>query len=124
MPPLNLDENSATYQIRAYLPGTIQVNDRTLHTSIIITPTLLIEDWAPQTVEELSSDSFKPFLELAPTILLIGTGSQHVFLPAELYGELINQGIGVEVMSTSAASRTYNALSSEDRNVAAALVIR
>ncbi len=122
--PLTLDDNQAQFQIRAYTPGAITVNDKILTRSIILTPTRLIEDWAPQTAAELTEASLAIFGELRPDVLLIGTGETHLFLPIEIYGPLINLGIGVEVMSTSAASRTYNALSSENRAVAAALIIR
>jgi uncharacterized protein len=37
---------------------------------------------------------------------------------------LIESGIGVEVMDTSAVCRTYNILMAEGRQVAAALLIR
>lgn len=124
MPSLTLDDNSAQYQIRAYQPGSITVNDKTLSRSIIITPTMLIEDWAPQTIQELTAESLARIEEIRPDILLVGTGSSIVFLPAEIYGDLVNLGIGVEFMDTSAACRTYNALSAENRNVAAALIIR
>lgn len=124
MPPLQLDENHAAYQIHAFQPGMIRVNEKTLRKSIIITPQQLIEDWPPQTIQELSFQSLAPIIPLHPDILLIGTGTTLVLLPIELYGELINQGIGVEIMDTSAACRTYNALSADNRNVAAALIIK
>lgn len=124
MPTLDLDENRSTYQIRAFKPGTIQVNDRIFTQSIIIAPEQLIENWPPQTVNGLSKIDLDPIISLKPDILLIGTGASHVFLPAELYGHLINVGIGVEVMNTSAACRTFNALSAENRNVVAALLIK
>jgi uncharacterized protein len=123
MATFNLDNNEALYQIRAYQPGSIRINDQTLHASVIVTPNQLIENWAPQTVQALSAQSWGAVLNLHPDILLIGTGDTQVFLPAEIYGELINQGIGVEVMDTRAACRTYNALTAENRNVVAALIV-
>jgi uncharacterized protein len=123
MPSLTLDDNNALYQIRAYKPGAITINDTTINNSVIITPTRLVENWPPQTVEALTSESLAFIAEVRPDILLIGTGATMVFLPAEIYGHLINLGIGVEFMDTSAACRTYNALSAENRNVAAALII-
>ncbi|OGT58369.1 MAG: hypothetical protein A3F14_02190 [Gammaproteobacteria bacterium RIFCSPHIGHO2_12_FULL_43_28] len=124
MATFDLDENSAKYQIRAFKPGHLQVNETVYSRSLIVTPESLIEHWTPTTVAELQPDAFKIITELKPDILLIGTGENMVLLPIELYGELINLGIGVEVMDTSAACRTYNALSSENRRVAAALLIR
>ena len=121
---LTLDKNHATYQIKAFKPGFIQVNDTTLTRSLIISPTKLITDWLPQTLAELRAQDLEEILSFQPTILLIGTGTTLVFPSLAVYGDLINQGIGVEIMDTSAACRTYSALTAEDRNVVAALIIR
>ena len=121
--PLTLDENNANYQIRAYQPGRIQINEKFYQQSIIVTPRTLIEHWPPHCIEELRPDHFNEILFLKPTILLIGTGEKLIFPPLEIYGDLINHGIGVEIMDTRAACRTYNALTAEDRNVIAALLI-
>lgn len=124
MATLDLDENQAGYQVRAYTPGTLKINEKVLHHSVIIAPEELIEDFAPQCAAELTAASLAPILGSKPDVLLIGTGEKHIFIPANIYGELINQGIGVEVMDTSAACRTYNALTSEARRVMAVLIIK
>jgi len=121
---LDLDENHANYQIKAYKPGNIQINETNYTHSIIITPERFIDHWKPQSITELTQDNFAIILELSPAILLIGTGSTLVFPDLEVYGDLINEGIGIEVMDTSAACRTYIALTAENRNVAAALIIK
>lgn len=122
--PLTLDENSANYQIRAYQPGQLQINDKLYQQSVIIAPNTLIDHWQPHTIAELSAEHLAIILTLKPAILLIGTGEKLIFPPVELYGDLINHGIGVEIMDTRAACRTYNALTAEDRNVVAALLIK
>ncbi len=124
MPALTLDDNQAKFQIRAYQPGAITVNDKILSTSIVITPNLLLEDWGPVTVDDITPETLLPIINLKPDVLLIGTGPEQAFLSPEIYGPLINAGIGVEVMNTGAACRTYNALTSENRNVAAALLVK
>jgi uncharacterized protein len=121
---LTLDENHATYQIKAFKPGFIRVNNTTLTRSLIISPIKLITDWSPQSLDELQKEDLQEVLSFQPTILLIGTGTTLAFPPLEVYGNLINQGIGVEIMDTSAACRTYTALTAEERNVVAALIIR
>lgn len=120
---LDLDNNQAKYQIRAYQPGSIQVNDTTYSRSIVISPDTLIDNWKPQHISELSPSDLTIISELSPAILLIGTGSTLTFPDLEIYGDLINEGIGIEVMDTRAACRTYNALTAENRNVTAALII-
>lgn len=121
---LTLDENQSQFQVKGYKPGFIQVNDKTYNQSIIVTASVLITDWPPQIFSELKLEHLKSVIPLKPAILLIGTGSTLQFPPIELYGDLINHGIGVEIMDTKAACRTYNALTSENRNVAAALIIK
>lgn len=121
--PLTLDENKANFQIRAYKPGFIQVNDITLSQSIIISPTQLITDWPPQTLVELTATHLDQIIALDPAILLLGVGAHLSFPSLDIYGHLINKGIGIEIMDTSAACRTYTVLTAEERNVVAALII-
>lgn len=56
-------------------------------------------------------------------LVLIGTGSQQQFLHPRTTSFLLSVGIGVEVMDSQAAARTYNILMSEGRRVVAALII-
>ncbi|WP_170549508.1 Mth938-like domain-containing protein [Ruegeria atlantica] len=65
-----------------------------------------------------------PLLELADTVdvLFIGTGAELNHIPADLRTALENAGIGVEIMNSPAACRTYNVLLSEGRRVALALL--
>lgn len=109
--------------IRAYAPGRINVNDVLITRSLIVAPDRLVQDWPPQRFEELSADNLKTALALEPEILIIGTGNQQRFLSGELMATLSKGGIGVEVMDTAAACRTYNVLLSEDRKVVAALLM-
>ncbi len=55
-------------------------------------------------------------------LLLMGCGPAIQPLPPELRGALREAGIGIELMDTGAACRTYNILMAEDRRVAAALI--
>ena len=112
-----------TKVIRAYAPGRINVSDVLLTKSFIVAADRLVEDWAPQRFEELSMDNLKTALALEPDILIIGTGKQQHFLSGEMMAALGKGGIGVEVMDTAAACRTYNVLLSEDRKVVAALLM-
>ncbi|MEO0620862.1 MAG: Mth938-like domain-containing protein [Pseudomonadota bacterium] len=54
-------------------------------------------------------------------ILLVGMGAEIAPLPADVRQAIEAAGIGVEVMSTPSACRTYNVLLSEGRRVACAL---
>ncbi|ALM81985.1 Mth938-like domain-containing protein [Bordetella sp. N] len=58
----------------------------------------------------------------APEVLLIGTGTRQRFLAPAVLRPLLTVGVGVEVMDTQAAARTYNILMSEGRRVVVALI--
>lgn len=55
-------------------------------------------------------------------ILLLGTGADIAQIPAELRHALETAGIGVEIMGTGPACRTYNVLLAEGRRVGAAVL--
>ena len=112
-----------TKVIRAYAPGRINVSDVMLTKSFILAPDRVLEDWPPQRFEDLKAAHLEAALALEPEILIIGTGATQRFLPGNLLAELSIKGIGVEVMDTAAACRTYNILLSEDRKVVAALLM-
>ncbi len=109
--------------IRAYGPGRISVNEAMLTGSCIVAADALVEDWPPRRFEDLDLEQLQAALALKPEILLIGTGATQRFLPGELLARLSQGGVGVEVMDTAAACRTYNILLNEDRKVVAALLM-
>lgn len=65
-----------------------------------------------------------PLLTLADRVdvLFVGTGAEIAHIPAALRDAIESAGIGVEVMNSPAACRTYNVLLSEGRRIALALL--
>ena len=55
-------------------------------------------------------------------VLFVGTGADIAHIPSDFRDALEEVGIGVEVMASPAACRTYNVLLSEGRRVAVALI--
>ncbi len=55
-------------------------------------------------------------------VLIVGTGAEIAHIPAVLRRDLEGKGLGVEVMNSPAACRTYNVLVGEGRRVALALI--
>jgi uncharacterized protein len=124
---LNLERPGDHHFIRSLNDQGIRVGETWYPQSLIISANHLISDWSVQTMkdlveEDLAKKSLEPILNLAPEILLIGTGSKQVFLQPQLTVFFYQKGIGVEVMTTDAACRTFNVLVSEGRNVVAALM--
>jgi len=84
-------------------------------------PRRLITDWAPQRIEELTPAHFSVLNPYDLDVVLIGAGAEAYFPPRAVFFPLEEQRIGVEVMNTGAACRTYNLLIAENRRVAALL---
>lgn len=95
----------------------------TLKQSFIISRLSLIDQWHAHQVTDLSSEHITaPLLELDIEILILGSGDKLVFPEASLLATFMQKGIGVEVMDSRAACRTYNLLSGDGRKVAAAII--
>lgn len=120
---LHLSGLSEQNMFTGYGAGYVMVNQMRYERSLIILPDRIIEDWPAQTFEQLAVAHFKQLLSLQPEIVLLGTGATLRFPHPALTKILIAAKIGVEVMDTSAACRTYNILTAEGRRVAAALLV-
>jgi uncharacterized protein len=73
-------------------------------------------------MDELDERRLEPVFALRPEVVLLGTGARQVFPSPELLMCFHRRGIGIEVMATAAACRTFNVLVSERRKVVAALL--
>ena len=106
----------AAKPIDGYGPGFFRVDNKVLHGPCLITP------WGAGLWGGFD-DTVGP-LALAGKIdvLFIGMGADIAHVPAAFRETLETAGIGVEVMNSPAAARTYNVLLSEGRRIAAALL--
>lgn len=141
---VNIDSDIYSHTIRAYEPGSISItmpysaeNNRPqlpgeqsprplameiISGSFIVSPQRLLRDWAPTHVDNLQAKHLDPIIELKPELVLLGTGPRLIFPAPKLLASLHRQRIGVEVMDTAAACRTYNILMTEGRLVVAGLM--
>ncbi len=106
-----------------YGEGYVLVNARRYERSLVVLPGQLIENWAVSDVAALRDDQISFLAGLNMEIILLGTGGELRFPRPGLLQPLAIAGIGVEVMDTRAACRTYNVLLAEGRNIAAALLL-
>jgi uncharacterized protein len=84
----------------------------------------LVDDWRPQTLDELTEADLEAVLALQPEIVVLGSGTRQRFPDPRLTAAIMARGIGCEVMDTGAACRTYNVLVSEGRRAVAALLLK
>ena len=116
-------EDSTVNLISAWRAGAICVGQEWLDSHVIISAQTIIRDWAVDTPTGLRPSDLERATEMKPEIVLVGTGAQLVLPDTALMQALGERGIGVEIMDTPAACRTYNVLAHEQREVVAALFI-
>lgn len=109
--------------INAYGEDGITVNGQPVHVSCIVTPDTLLAPWAPSSIDTLTEADVLQLVEAGCPLVLLGTGKRQQFPPMALLRPLIDRRIGVEIMDSGAACRTYNILVTEGRQVAAAIIL-
>lgn len=107
--------------IRSYQPGCIRIGELSFSGHIIVAANTILDNWDAGTPAALSEASLAAALELQPEILIVGTGSAQTLPDTLLMAQLARRGVGLEIMTTAAACRTYNVLAHEQRAVVAAL---
>jgi uncharacterized protein len=119
----HLEQTAGKNAFTGYGEGYVAVNGQRHEASLVVGAQRLVTDWPARSIATLAADHLAAIVELAPDIVLLGTGARFELpVPARL-APLYKAGIGVEVMDTPAACRTYNILMGEGRNVVAALIV-
>ena len=105
-----------------YGAGYVEVNG-TRHTASVIVSAERVVAWDARSLDTLTAGDLAPLAAMKPEILLLGTGPSFRFPDPAVLAPLNAARIGVEVMDTQAACRTFNILLGEGRNVVAALIV-
>ena len=103
--------------------GRIGIGDAHYTATVAVNADQVLEGISPPAIEELAVDDLEPLLQTTPEILVIGTGWSAARPPRELMFAMARRGIGLEVMDTPAACRTFNILIAEGRRPAALLIV-
>ena len=119
---LHADTPTTQNAVTAYGPGFVEINRVRHTTNLIVTPDQ-VEPWAVTSFESMDVTTFEQLRELRSEVVLLGTGTRQRFPNPRLTRALTDAYIGLEVMDTQAACRTYNILVGEGRRVAAALFV-
>ncbi len=122
MSQLTLERPGRHHFIRSVSEAGIRIGDAVYPDALVLGADTLIDDWAPGCVDDLVDEHFGVILDLAPEVVLLGTGEQQTFLHPSRLAPFHRGGVGVEVMTTEAACRTFNVLVMEGRRVVAALL--
>lgn len=109
--------------VRSYAPGRIVTSHETLETSAVLARDRVISGWRPRRAAEISVEDLEVVWTLRPEVLLLGSGARLEFPPPAVVAACAARGLGLEVMDTAAACRTFNVLASEGRQVVAVLLM-
>ena len=102
--------------IEGYGPGFFRVGGHVLRGACLITP------WDARLWGGLTDTEGPLSLTGRVDVLFVGMGAEIAHVPLAFRDCLEAVGIGVEVMSSPAACRTYNVLLSEGRRIAVCLI--
>ncbi len=106
-----------------YGDGWVEVSGRRHSRSIVVDASRVAEGWAAGGISALAESEVAGLLDWKPEIVLLGTGARFRFPDPAAVAPLHRARVGVEVMDTKAACRTYNVLLSEGRRVLAAIIV-
>ena len=102
--------------IAGYGPGFFRVGDTVLRGACLITP------WDAGPWGGYADTAGPLMLVGRIDVLFVGTGAEIAHAPEDFRRVIEEAGIGVEVMNSPAACRTYNVILGEGRRIAVALL--
>ncbi|GAB4237294.1 MAG: Mth938-like domain-containing protein [Methyloligellaceae bacterium] len=114
---------AGTAPIDAYGNGGFRFAEMSHRGSLLMLPWGIFA-WDISSAAALNPDAFARVLTRASEIdfLLLGTGERQVMPPAQIWQAFEKADVGLEVMDTGAACRTYNVILGEGRAAGAALI--
>ena len=91
--------------------------------SFLIHDNNISSPWEHPSIDDMTIEDFSFIIENKCELVLFGTGKNQVFPSLSVITELQKMNIGIEIMDTKSACRTFNVLTSEYRNPTALIVV-
>jgi uncharacterized protein len=107
--------------VRGFSAGGGFIVDGVPHRALLLTPERAT-GWEAPALPSLSETDVEAALDVAPEFLLLGTGPMLARPPLAFVRALEARGVGVEIMDSRAAARTWAVLRAEERWISAALL--
>lgn len=121
---VQLNRGGAGPHFTGYGEGYVSVAGQRYEHPLVLAPGQGVQHWTVGGFDAVTPAHFEALLQAhAPEVVVFGTGAKLRFPAAEVSRVLLRAGVGLEVMDTPAACRTYNILLSEDRRVVAAILL-
>ena len=116
-------EEISRVTIRNVEPGSVRIGENTYTRNVVLTAGELLDHAIDADFTSLRIEDIGFVLDAEPEMVLIGSGWTSMLPPKDLVFALARRGIGLEVMDTPAACRTFNILINEGRRPVAILKI-
>jgi uncharacterized protein len=116
------DSSGAVNLIRGYTSAEFRINDQRIANTVVVSADKIAIEPDLCDVGGLSDALAARILAWQPDVVLLGTGARQTFPSAAFTALFLQAGVGLEVMDTGAACRTFNVLMAEQRRVVAVLL--
>lgn len=110
-------------KIFSYSDDSFRLKDKLITSNLVISKDRLIENWPVDSYQNFALQHLDQIISWQPEVILLGTGKEPGFPNPELIAYASSKNIGLEIMDTGAACRSYNLLIDEGRNVVACLFL-
>ena len=117
-----IENPDAPHFVKRIEPNKIVLNSGE-HTQSIMVFKDQVTPWQINMFSALSDIHIAELTKAQPELVILGTGEQQHFPDSALLKPLINNQIGLEVMTNEAACRTFNLLVDDGRSVLLALIL-
>lgn len=113
------------FSIKAYGAGWIQLPTEKINTSVILDAQGRQEAWDCPSFDALTAAHLEHLAHSSQgaQVVLLGSGVRNRFPSPAWLKPFVQYQLGLEVMDTAAACRTFNVLAGEGRKVVVALIL-
>lgn len=120
---LDSELSSSNYKVTSYTNDSFKIKDTLITSNLIISKDRIVNDWSVNSYQNLALQHLDEIISWKPEIIIIGAGNSPSFPNPEFIAYAGTQNIGLEIMDTGAACRSYNLLVDEGRDVVACLFL-
>lgn len=119
---LTLEPSPQGNIVRAYGERGARVGDDWYNAGLLMDRERLEAPWPVSRIEQIDTALAATLIGWQPALIVLGTGDSIRFPDQAFSARIMAAGIGLEIMSSDAACRTYNVLASENRAALLALM--
>lgn len=115
--------HDGAHAITAFSQGSITIDHQVYTNAVLVTPTEVTHSHINH-FDQIDEATLNELLALNPEVIVIGTGTKAHLPTRQMLNLAQTKSIGIEVMPTDSACRTYNLMSSDERRIIALLLVQ